>query len=607
VTKSYADGLAVGIDNHAAVKCATTGAISLSGLQTIDGYTTLAADRVLVKNQASSVDNGVYTAAAGAWSRATDWDGAGEVKQGSYVFVENGTAYAKTGWTQQTTGTITVGSTAQVFQQFSAANSYTGSAGITLTGSDFTLTTPVTAARGGSGFTSYAVGDLLYADTTSTLAKRAAVAAGSALVSAGVNTAPVWGQLSLTTGVSGLLPVANGGTGVGTLTGIAKGNGTGVFTAAAASDITTLIGSTAIPNASNVAVTDDNGLGTTVYPVWVGATTGNNPIKLSSTKISFVPSTGALTATSFNGSVSGPVSGAITATTLSASSTVSGAGFSTYLASPPAIGGTTAAAVTGTTITATTSFSGLGTGLSGTASSLTAGSATNATNVVQNSDPGAGTYRLLFGNGANASAAVYNKSMVYWNDTGSIIQGANISGNAGSASAVEWTSVNSRPTNLSQFTNDLTGYVTSGGALGTPSSGNLANCTFPTLNQSTTGTASNITSYTINQSVGTTNSPSFVDVTITSDESVKTNWRGFGPDMLAKFAKVKRGIYDRLDVPVSQAGVSANDFQKVVEQGVITDAKGIRHISQSATLAILAELTALVLAQGQRIAELEAR
>ena len=69
-------------------------------------------------------------------------------------------------------------------------------------------------------------------------------------------------------------------------------------------------------------------------------------------------------------------------TTLSASSTISGSGFSTYLASPPAIGGTTAAAITGTTITASTQFSGPGTGLTGTASGLNiGGNATTATTV----------------------------------------------------------------------------------------------------------------------------------------------------------------------------------------------------------------------------------
>jgi hypothetical protein len=70
----------------------------------------------------------------------------------------------------------------------------------------------VPATAGGTGQTSYAVGDLLYADTTTTLAKLADVATGNALISGGVTTAPSWGKIGLTTHVSGTLPTANGGT-----------------------------------------------------------------------------------------------------------------------------------------------------------------------------------------------------------------------------------------------------------------------------------------------------------------------------------------------------------------------------------------------------------
>ena len=70
----------------------------------------------------------------------------------------------------------------------------------------------ITAAKGGTGQTSYAVGDLLYANTTTTLAKLADVATGNALISGGVSTAPSWGKIGLTTHVSGTLPTANGGT-----------------------------------------------------------------------------------------------------------------------------------------------------------------------------------------------------------------------------------------------------------------------------------------------------------------------------------------------------------------------------------------------------------
>jgi hypothetical protein len=75
-----------------------------------------------------------------------------------------------------------------------------------------TLAGTLIAANGGTGFASYAVGDLLYANTTTTLAKLPDVATGNALISGGVNTAPAWGKIGLTTHVSGVLPIANGGT-----------------------------------------------------------------------------------------------------------------------------------------------------------------------------------------------------------------------------------------------------------------------------------------------------------------------------------------------------------------------------------------------------------
>lgn len=77
----------------------------------------------------------------------------------------------------------------------------------------------VPATAGGTGQTSYAVGDILYANTTTTLSKLADVATGNALISGGVNTAPSWGKIGLTTHVSGTLPIANGGTNQTAFTG----------------------------------------------------------------------------------------------------------------------------------------------------------------------------------------------------------------------------------------------------------------------------------------------------------------------------------------------------------------------------------------------------
>jgi hypothetical protein len=92
------------------------------------------------------------------------------------------------------------------------------------------------ATRGGTDNSSYAIGDILYANTTTTLAKLADVATGNALISGGVSTAPAWGKIGLTTHVSGTLGIANGGTNstaTPTAGGVNYGTGTAhAFTAA---------------------------------------------------------------------------------------------------------------------------------------------------------------------------------------------------------------------------------------------------------------------------------------------------------------------------------------------------------------------------------------
>ncbi|HKR07312.1 MAG TPA: hypothetical protein VJY62_21940, partial [Bacteroidia bacterium] len=88
------------------------------------------------------------------------------------------------------------------------------------------VTGVVAAANGGTGNSSYTIGDIIYASGASTLSKLADVATGNALISGGAGTAPSYGKIGLATHVSGTLPVANGGTGATSLTGMLKGNGT---------------------------------------------------------------------------------------------------------------------------------------------------------------------------------------------------------------------------------------------------------------------------------------------------------------------------------------------------------------------------------------------
>lgn len=96
----------------------------------------------------------------------------------------------------------------------------------------------VPATAGGTGQTSYAIGDLLYANTTTTLAKLADVATGNALISGGIGVAPSYGKIGLTTHVSGTLPVANGGTNASTASITAFNNITG-YSASGATGTTT--------------------------------------------------------------------------------------------------------------------------------------------------------------------------------------------------------------------------------------------------------------------------------------------------------------------------------------------------------------------------------
>lgn len=169
-TKQYVDDVAQGLHIHASCVAATTANLTAtysngtsgvgatltnSGTQAalaLDGVTLSVSDRVLVKNQTTQAENGIYTvtntgSGSSNWvlTRATDFDTSVEIDGGDFTFVTGGTLYDNTGWVQTSTN-VTVGSTAIIWQQFSGAGTYTASNGVQLVGSDFS---GVVVANGG--------------------------------------------------------------------------------------------------------------------------------------------------------------------------------------------------------------------------------------------------------------------------------------------------------------------------------------------------------------------------------------------------------------------------------------------------------------------------
>lgn len=131
--KSYVDSVAQGLDVKPSALAATTANITLSAPQTIDGIAVVAGNRVLVKNQSTASQNGIYVVAAGAWSRALDADTWAKLP-GAFLFVETGTVNADSGWVCTSDAGGTLGTTAVDFTQFSGAGDIIAGAGLTKTG-----------------------------------------------------------------------------------------------------------------------------------------------------------------------------------------------------------------------------------------------------------------------------------------------------------------------------------------------------------------------------------------------------------------------------------------------------------------------------------------
>jgi len=367
--KQYVDYALLGISWKAPAKVATTANITLSGPQTIDTVSVVAGDTVLVKNQTNLAENGIYTVQTGAWTYAvgsTTW----AQYIGAVIYIVGGSqATAAFYTTAQPGGTL--GVTAMNWYNLSFSSSYTAGTGLTLVGTQFSITnTGVTAATYGSASNVPVIAFNAQGQATSVTNTAISIAntqvtglgtlstqnASSVAITGGTINGTTIGATTASTGAFTTL----GGTTITASTQF-SGAGTGLTGTATSLSIggnaATATSATSATTATNLA----GGLaGSLPYQSGAGATTflsaGTNGQVL--TLAGGVPSwatlsSGTVTSVSGTGTVSGiSLSGTVTS---SGSLTLGG---SLDLSSPPVIGNTLAAAITGTTITATTSFVG---------------------------------------------------------------------------------------------------------------------------------------------------------------------------------------------------------------------------------------------------------
>ena len=320
-TKQYVDAAISNVNYHAACSYATTadlGAVTYnngsSGVGAtitkttpfatlaIDGGSPSVGQRILVKNETSGQYNGIYTvtsvgSGSVGWvlTRATDYDqvgvGTNEIAPGDTTFIISGTVNAGTQWVQTTDLPITIGTTIITFVQIAGPGSYTAGTGLTLTGTQFSLTSPVVVSLGGTGVTT--LSGLAYGNGTS-----AFTAATAAQVVATISTTAVTNSTNTTNvlgGATGSLPYNSA---TNTTTFLALATSGYVLTAGASAPTyvaqsTLAVGSaTNATNATNLALTA--GSGATNYITYAAAATGNQP-QYTTTSLTYNATNGTIT------------------------------------------------------------------------------------------------------------------------------------------------------------------------------------------------------------------------------------------------------------------------------------------------------------------------
>lgn len=273
-TKQYVDSVAQGLDAKASCLYGTTNNITLSGLATQAGgdwaSSLTAGDRILVKNQSSSQFNGIYLANASTWTRALDMDTWAEVPS-SFVFIEDGSTLADTGWVTTANAGGTIDVTPMPWVQFSGAGTYTAGTGLTLSGTQFSITnTAVTAGSYGSAsqvatFTVNAQGQLTLAGNTSIAISASQVTSGTLAVAQG--------GTNLASYAVGDIVYASGTT---TLAGLTVGTANYVLTSSGTAPQYVAQSTLSVGSATYAStVTLSAGSGSTNYLVYASTATGN--------------------------------------------------------------------------------------------------------------------------------------------------------------------------------------------------------------------------------------------------------------------------------------------------------------------------------------------
>lgn len=138
--KDYIDSIGAGFNYKDAVKAASTGDTATSGPQTVDGYSAVAGDRILLKDEPETQNNGCYVVVdPGDWTLCTDSDTDAEVDPGTAYFVQNGTTNAGTQWAVVTDDPITPGTTPITYTQIGSTDTYTAGDGLDLSSFEFSL------------------------------------------------------------------------------------------------------------------------------------------------------------------------------------------------------------------------------------------------------------------------------------------------------------------------------------------------------------------------------------------------------------------------------------------------------------------------------------